>query len=264
MVPVFRAWYTKIMEVEVFLQVESFAGEPGFQAGVVVDVLRATSTMAQALALGADAVRIFRDVDPLKTAFARWPAERPLLLGERDGITLPDFDRGNSPLELSAAELRGRTVFMTTTNGTRAASALRDVALVFAAALVNRMAVARLLAGRRPERVAIVASGWKGAFALEDVLGAGALLAGLRDLGVEIRLGSDAAVAAEALFLHCLPRMGSVMEETWSARRLRALGAAGDVAWCSRLDVLDVAPMRIAPDCFASGQEKAVEEAGRP
>ena len=94
-------------------------------AAVVIDVLRATTTIAWALNNGAEAVQAFADLDDLKAAAEAWPAEQRLLLGERGGQKLAGFDLGNSPVAVTRAVVHGKRLFMSTTNGTRALDRVR-------------------------------------------------------------------------------------------------------------------------------------------
>lgn len=145
---------------------------------VVIDVLRASTTMITALACGADRVVPVADVDE-----ARRRADElgggALLGGERGGLPLPGFDLGNSPREYTADRVAGRTVVITTTNGTAALHASREAREIVVGAIVNRAAVAeavRRLAGEAGGVVHLVCAGTEGLVSAEDVLAAGAIL----------------------------------------------------------------------------------------
>ena len=88
-------------------------------AAVVIDVLRATTTIAWSLHNGAEAVQAFASLDDLRAAAAAWPADARLLLGERGGQMLEGFDLGNSPVAVTPERVAGKRLFMSTTNGTR-------------------------------------------------------------------------------------------------------------------------------------------------
>ena len=147
---------------------------------VVFDVLRATSTMVTALANGA---REIIPVCEIAEAVALRQARPDLLLaGERDGVRIlraqtgsVDFDLGNSPREFTRERVAGRSIAMTTTNGTRALQACRGAQRVLVGSFLNLGAVAEWLARERPESLLIVCSGTHEEAAYEDVLGAGAL-----------------------------------------------------------------------------------------
>src|SRR5262245_53129124 len=96
------------------------AGRLAGGLAVVIDVLRATTTIIHALAAGCSAVIPAAEVEEARERAGRMLAGKVLLGGERDGRPLPGFDRGNSPLEYTPAACRGTTLVLTTTNGTRA------------------------------------------------------------------------------------------------------------------------------------------------
>ena len=105
-------------------------------AAVVIDVLRATTTIAWSLHNGAEAVQAFANLDDLRAAAAAWPADARLLLGERGGQMLEGFDLGNSPVAVTPERVAGKRLFMSTTNGTRALDRVREVPLLLTACLL--------------------------------------------------------------------------------------------------------------------------------
>lgn len=199
------------------------------ELAVVVDVLRATSTIVQALAVGHRCVLC---VESVEGALAlRGPGR--VLAGERGGLPPPGFDLGNSPaaIEVPAAE----ELVLATTNGSptivRAAEAA-DTVLI--GALINLEALARTVVATARD-VLVVCSGTDGRFALEDAYVAGRLCA---ELSGE---RSDAALAAERI----ARTPGSALETlraSADARALDRVGLADDVAWCARESVTDVVP----------------------
>lgn len=223
-------------------------GRPG--CAVVVDVLRATTTLAAALASGAEAVRVCGDLKALLRESDAWPKCRRVRIGERAGRRVAGFERDNSPSVLTPEELLGRRVFMSTTNGTRAFDRVRAAPRVLAAALVNRAAVVRHLISRPTPTVWIVCSGWEGAYALEDAACAGAILIGLAR-SVKSRwdrlAGNDEAVAAAALYRQWESRLPVLLRRAEHGRRLLRLGREADVRYCSKIDILDVVPRQRTP-----------------
>ena len=195
--------------------------------GVVVDVIRATSTIAQALASGFPRVYCCREIEDARAL--RDELGEGVLGGERDAIRIDGFDVGASPREF--LEPRDAPLILSTTNGTRAilaaASACEEVLL---GSLLNLDAVAR--AAREPARdVAVVCAGYKGAFALDDAYCAGRI--------VELLEGerSDAAVAA-ALLARAFPDAAAGV----NARTYGPPGLEEDIAFCVRESLLDVVP----------------------
>ena len=158
---------------------------PGLLTGgvaVVIDVLRATTVMVHALAAGCEAVVPCLEIDEARQAAAALPAGSALLAGERQGLPIEGFDLGNSPRAFTRAVCRGKTLVMTTTNGTRAILACLDAERVVLGAFPNFAATVQILHDdERP--VHIVCAGTDGRISYEDSLLAGAFARHLRDLG---------------------------------------------------------------------------------
>lgn len=153
------------------------AGATAGGIAVVIDVLRASTTIATALAHGAAAVRPVAGIEEARELAAVLGAGT-LLGGERGGVRIPGFDLGNSPLEYTPDRVAGKTIVITTTNGTAALHACREAREILVGALVNRTAVAdevRRLAGDSVP-VHLVCAGTDGEITAEDVLAAGAIL----------------------------------------------------------------------------------------
>lgn len=141
---------------------------------VVFDVLRATTTMSAALAAGVREIRAFGDLGSAQSASAAFEGDK-VLCGEINAVRPPGFDLGNSPAAFTAAKHAGRTVFMSTTNGTRAIVAARAAERMFIGALVNAAVTGRAVA-KLGRDVTLLCSGTAGEVSAEDILGAGAVL----------------------------------------------------------------------------------------
>ena len=199
--------------------------------GVVVDVLRATSTIAQALASGYDRVLCVAEVDDAR--LLRADGDNALLAGERMCVRIPGFDRGNSPREFTSGA--GETVILSTTNGTRAiVSTAARCERVYAASLLNLEAVIAAAAAHGDD-VAVVCAGVEGEFALDDAYCAGRIVEELRGER------TDAAEAA-ARIRTSFSAAEDALAASRSARNLFDAGLDDDVTWCARESVLAVAP----------------------
>ena len=196
------------------------------QVGIVVDVLRATSTIAQALASGCRRVLCCAEIEEARALRAEIPDS--LVGGERQAVQIEGFDVGASPREFLQA--RADTLILSTTNGTRAVlEAARRCDEVLVGSLLNLDAVAQVVAARRD--AVVVCAGFQGAFALDDAYCAGRI--------VQLLDGdrSDAAVGAELIagsFPNAL--------EGLNARTYGPPGLEEDIAFCARESVLDVVP----------------------
>jgi 2-phosphosulfolactate phosphatase len=195
--------------------------------GIVVDVLRATSTISQALASGYRRVLCCAEID--EALALRAELGEGLLGGERSAVRVEGFDVGASPREF--LEPRAETLILSTTNGTRAILAAASTCdEVILGSLLNLEAVVR--AARVPGRdVAIVCAGFKGAFALDDAYCAGRIVQGLEGDR------SDAAIAADLI-----ARSFADASAGLNARTYGPPGLEDDIAWCARESVLDVVP----------------------
>ena len=195
--------------------------------GVVVDVLRLTSTIAQALSAGYERVLCCAEIDEARALRRETPDS--LLGGEREAVRIEGFDVGASPREF--LEARASTLILSTTNGTRAvlAAASRCDKVVLAS-LLNLGAVTAWLRARDAD-VAILCAGFKGAFALDDAYCAGRIV---QELDAD---GGDGAIAA-ALVARAFPDATAGL----NARTYGPPGLEEDIAFCARESVLDVLP----------------------
>jgi len=194
---------------------------------IVVDVLRATSTMAQALAGGYRRVLCCAEIEEARSLRAELP--NALVGGERKAVRIEGFDVGASPREF--LEARAETLILTTTNGTRtiltAAEACEEVLL---GSLLNLDAVVRAVL-ERGRNVVVVCAGFQAAFAIDDAYCAGRIV---QLVGAE---RTDAAIAAE-LVARAFP-------DAWSGLTARTYGPPGldeDIRFCAQESVLDVVP----------------------
>ena len=201
----------------------------------VFDVLRATTSITAALSVGVAEVRVFADLDGCLAAAGQFDGPK-VTCGERHTLPPPGFDLGNSPGQFTA-EHAGRTVFMTTTNGTKAIVAARSAPLVVTAALVNATAAARRLAAAGRD-VLLLCSGSDGAASLEDTLGCGAVLHALQGL-TGVTVNGDFARIALRLFEGCRDRLPAVMADTHGGHNIRRVHLDADIAFAARVDVFD-------------------------
>ncbi|MEM6313116.1 MAG: 2-phosphosulfolactate phosphatase [Planctomycetota bacterium] len=182
------------------------------RAVVVFDVLRATTSIATALANGADHVEVYGSLDDARAA-ADGDA---VLAGERDCLPPPGFDLGNSPAGFTPQRVGGKRVVLTTSNGTRAILAAEAADQRFTAALVNAADTAEaVLVTDAP--VTLLCAGTDGEDALEDWLGAGAVLRHLRD---HVEPESDRVLTASLLFQRCVDDLPAVLATTRGGRNV--------------------------------------------
>jgi 2-phosphosulfolactate phosphatase len=203
--------------------------EASAHVGIVVDVIRATSSIAQALASGYERVLCCAEIEEAQ-ALRRELGDEAVVGGERNAVVVEGFDVGASPREF-AQPPRAKTLILTTTNGTRSIlTAASRCEVVLVGSLLNLSALAQA-AREAGGDVAIICSGFKGAFALDDAYCAGRIvtaLAGER---------SDAAIAAEVI----ADRWPDPLEGL-NARTYGPPGLEADIEFCAQVDLLDTVP----------------------
>ncbi|MFM8526398.1 MAG: 2-phosphosulfolactate phosphatase family protein [Cyanobacteriota bacterium] len=224
--------------------------EGGPDAAVVIDVLRATTTIAWSLENGAEAIQAFADLEALEEEAAAWPQELCLRAGERGGKRVEGYDLGNSPLAVTPETVSGKRIFMSTTNGTRSLDRVRNVPLLVTACLPNRSAVARRLLEAEARCVWIVGSGWEGDYSLEDSLAAGAVAAAVAESSQAeaVHLANDEMQAALALWQQWKEQPEACLRTASHGQRLIGIGNHdADFACCAAVDTLTIVPTPAEP-----------------
>lgn len=216
------------------------------ECAVVIDVLRATTTIATALHSGAEAVQTFSDIEQLMAVSEAWLGEKRLRAGERGGEKVEGCDLGNSPLDCTPDVVKGKRLFLTTTNGTRALQRVEKSPVVITAAQVNRQAAVKYLLHEQPETVWLVGSGWQGGYSLEDTACAGAIAGALTDKE-GVKVGNDEVIAAVALYRQWEKDLIAMFRQASHGQRLLKLDGEEDLIYCAKTDNLDVLPIQKEP-----------------
>ena len=207
---------------------------------LVVDVLRASTTIIAALGNGcAGVVPVAEPAEAHRRAHALGAGA--LVAGERKGLMIDGFDLGNSPLEMTGERVRGRTLFFTTSNGTRALLAARQAPAIGVAALVNLSAAAAWArAGGRD--VTVVCAGEVGRVSLEDKVCAGLLVDSLLGYEPAAELTEAARDAVEVAREYRKAPARLAEDSSWG-RHLTAAGRAADLTACLVLDTTTLVPV---------------------
>jgi 2-phosphosulfolactate phosphatase len=197
-------------------------------ACAVIDVIRATSTIVTALAHGAAGVRPVASVDE---AFALKMRDlETLLAGERGGQALPGFDLGNSPEDFTSERVEGRSIILTTTNGTQALAACRGARAVITASLLNLEAAARRLREIGPPWI-LLCAGCDGEFGVDDAVVAGALAEALEQ---------DHSLVS--LYRSVRGDLAGTLLGSLAGRELIKVGLERDVPFCAQVSVFPMVP----------------------
>jgi 2-phosphosulfolactate phosphatase len=206
---------------------------------VVIDVLRATTVIVHALAAGCKAVYPCPEIEEARKLAGGMRFGEVLLAGERGGLPLPGFDLGNSPGEFTPEVCRGRTIVLTTTNGTRALLRAAEADRVLAAGFVNFSAVCeQIRQDARP--LHILCAGTEGEVTLEDVLLAGGLVNFLSETE-EIHLNDSGRLAWDC-FENNGPVLPCALEISTGGARLRRLGYEDDIRDAAQVDRFALVP----------------------
>jgi 2-phosphosulfolactate phosphatase len=201
---------------------------------VVFDVLRATSSITAALAAGVTEIRVFGSTNDALAAANAFEGRR-LLCGEANCLPPAGFDLGNSPGDFAMSKHAGLTMFLSTTNGTRAIVAAKAAPVVLAGCLLNAFAVATQLI-RIGRDVTLLCSGTDGERAPEDAIGAGAVIEGIQRQGKCELVGED-ATAALAAFKQAMDDLPATLTTTAGGKNIIRAGLRKDIDFAARLDV---------------------------
>ena len=219
---------------------------------LVIDVLRASTTITHALANGAAEVIPCLEVDEARQIAAELTVGTAVLGGERGGLPIEGFHFGNSPIDYTRRKVEGKTVVFTTTNGTKAMMHCRLAAQVIIGSFVNLSAVHRSLT--ESDQVHLLCAGTGGRITREDVLFAGALVARAiqhgradHELNDSARLAADAWAAVERLQTEQtdsspVAAVATALKRTQGGRNLKALGLEGDLDTAAQIDRFDLVP----------------------
>lgn len=206
---------------------------------VVIDLLRATSTICQAMAAGATEVVPFLEIDQALAAAAT-DRSNIVLGGERHGKRIDGFDLGNSPAEYTPTSVGGRRVFITTTNGTRALHHAHQAERVLLGSFLNLSAVVASL--KNAPRVDILCAGTDGVESREDILAAGAIVERLTSVQPESwKLDAGATKSLEEWRSQQQP-LAIELRSTPGGRNLLAIGMDHDLDDCAQIDALSIVP----------------------
>jgi 2-phosphosulfolactate phosphatase len=218
---------------------------------VMIDVLRASTTIVHAIAAGAKCVAPCREVDEARRLRTTLAGEQVLLGGERGGLPIEGFHLGNSPCEFTAPAVGGKTIAFTTTNGTLALMQCRTAARVLIGAFVNLSAVVERLTGDRP--VHLLCAGTRGHITREDVLFAGALSERLLETVIDESTFNDQVRIALDVWRAAVPSGGrkpkalaaelrSALRKTQGGRNLIGIGLERDIDDAAQVDQFRVVP----------------------
>lgn len=204
---------------------------------VIIDIFRATSTIAAALHNGAACVIPVSSVEECIRIGKSVP--NSLTAGERDGKVAPGLSYGNSPLEYPADFIKDKTLVLTTTNGTRLLHMVKDADTIITGSFLNLSAVCDFLISQK-KNVLLGCAAWKDRFNMEDSLFAGAVVNKIRPY---FEINCDSARACDELYKSSKNNFLEFLADTSHCRRLSGFGLQKDLEYCTTPDIHPVVPI---------------------
>jgi 2-phosphosulfolactate phosphatase len=204
---------------------------------VIIDIFRATSSICYGIENGAEAIIPVSEVE--ECAAYREKGLGYLLAAERNGEVVSGFDFGNSPFAYTPEKVAGKTVVLTTTNGTHALHLSRKAKRIVIGSFLNLTALCNWLKTQH-ENVLLVCAGWKNNFNLEDTLFAGAVIEQLKEGSYQL---DDPALAANDLYQLGKHDISAYLSKTSHGERLKKLGIEKDIAFCLQTDLTTAIPV---------------------
>lgn len=204
---------------------------------VIIDVLRATSAICAAFEHGVEKIIPVATVEE-----AHVYKKKGFLVGaERNGLPVEGFDFGNSPFHYMGDHIKGKTVVLTTTNGTQAIEASKDAYKVVIGSFLNIEALCTWLIGEN-KNILLLCSGWKNKFNLEDAVFAGAVTDEISSRSEKFELG-DACLALKYLYQLAKKNPNKFLSHSSHKERLAALNLKEDVRYCLTPNQTKVIPI---------------------
>lgn len=202
---------------------------------VVIDIFRATSSICYGIDNGAEAIIPVATVE----ACQGYCDHGYLLAAERNGEVVKGFDFGNSPFAYCSEKVAGKTVVLTTTNGTHAIDKSLSASSIVIGSFLNLSTLSSWLSEQSRD-ILLLCAGWKDKFNLEDTVFAGAVVNQLRDKNYTL---DDAAIAAEDMYLQAKEDLNGYLQKTSHSERLKKLGIEEDIRFCLNVDICSSIPV---------------------
>ena len=204
---------------------------------VIIDIFRATSSICYGIENGAEAIIPVSQVEEC-AAYGEMGLGY-LLAAERDGKVVDGFDFGNSPFSYTKQKVSGKTIVLTTTNGTHSLHLSTKAKRIIIGSFLNLTSVCNWLKAQN-QNILLVCAGWKNNFNLEDTLFAGAITERLANY---THTADDAAIAAADLYSLAKEDLNAYLKKTSHSERLKQLGIEADIDFCLNVDVATAIPV---------------------
>ena len=220
---------------------------------VVIDVLRASSTIITALAYGCRGLVPILSPEQAKEKAQQFKKEEVLLGGEREGRKIKGFDLGNSPREYQKEIVEDRIIIFSTTNGVNTLERVRGAFRIIIASFLNLQATFNYCSKFQGD-ILLACAGKEGYFSLEDTVCAGMLINSLRDIYSDTCQGVDANLTAQVLYKKFGNNILEMLRKSQHGQYLESIGLRKDLEFCAQLDIFNIVPI------FRDGQISLNEE----
>ncbi len=202
---------------------------------VVIDIFRATSSICYGIENGAEAIIPVATIEACES----YRHSEFLLAAERNGEVVNGFDFGNSPFSYTKDKVRGKTIVLTTTNGTHAINKSRGASKIVIGSFLNLGVLCNWLK-TQPNDILLLCSGWKDKVNLEDTLFAGGIIHYLKNDNYTL---DDSGIVAEDLYILAKDDLHTYLKKTSHSERLKSLGIEEDIAFCLKVNITSSIPV---------------------
>jgi len=209
---------------------------------VMIDVLRASSTIVTALANGCRGFIPILSPNKAKKKAQQFEKEMVLLGGEREGVKIGGFDLGNSPREYKRELVKDKTVIFSTSNGVKTLEMVKSAYKIIIASFLNLQAVCNYCTNYQGD-ILIICAGKEGKFSLEDAACAGMIINFLRDVFPVACQEADANLAAQLIYEEFGNNILEILRKSQHGRYLESIGLEKDLKFCSQLDFFHIVPI---------------------
>jgi len=209
---------------------------------VMIDVLRASSTIVTALANGCRGFIPILSPDQVKEKAQQFEKERVILGGEREGIKIRGFDLGNSPREYKKEVVKDKTIIFSTTNGVKTLEMVKSAYEIIIGSFLNLQAVCDYCTNYQGD-ILIICAGRESKFSLEDTACAGMIINSLRDVFPVACQEEDANLAAQLIYEEFGNNILEILRKSQHGRYLESIGLGEDLKFCSQLDFFHIVPI---------------------
>jgi len=209
---------------------------------VVIDVLRASSTIVTALANGCQGFIPILSPKQAKEEAQQFEKERVLLGGEREGKKIEGFDLGNSPREYKREVVKDKTVIFSTTNGVKTLEMVKDARRIIIGSFLNLQAVCNYCTNYQGD-ILIICAGKEGKYSLEDTACAGTLVDSLKNILSDTHQQSDANLTALLVYEKFNNNTLAILRKSQHGRYLENIGLGEDLKFCSQVDFFHIVPI---------------------